>query len=79
MPREDTDIVMTHTTNESGEVTYVARFSFYDHECGRLIGFINEARKQAEERGERFYGISADIDSDGFVFIYSAGMDPIKL
>jgi hypothetical protein len=73
------DQVMTHTENENGKVTYVARFSFYESDCARLAQFMADARTVAVARGERFMGCSFDVDSDGFVTVYAAGMEPINL
>ena len=54
-------------------------FTFYPYEVGRLEQFIVEARAAAKLEGERFGGLSFDVDDDGFVTIHAAGIDSIKL
>jgi len=73
------DQVMTHTENETGAVTYVARMSLYRADVLKLEQFILDARKAAHSRGEEFSGLTIEIDSNAFGTVYAAGVEPIEL
>jgi hypothetical protein len=69
---------MTTATEELARRGAVS-VSLYEHDCAQLAGFMRAAKQKAKDRGERWRGISFDVDDDGFMFVYAAGMDPIRL
>jgi hypothetical protein len=64
---------------EKTETPIAARFTLYKNDMERLCGFNRRAREYAAATGDSFCGLSFDVDEDGFITVYAAGLEPLKL
>jgi len=57
----------------------VASASLYASDVAQVEDFILRGKIHAATRGETYQGITIDIDENGFVELFSVGLDPIRL
>jgi hypothetical protein len=54
-------------------------FSLYANDVARLVKFIDDARQYAQCNNDQFNGISVDVDKNGFVTVFAAGLAHLSL
>lgn len=65
-------------TEPTGQRTMLS-CSLYQRDAQQLVAFIASAQTYASSLGEKFSGISIDLDSDGNLTLHAVGIRPLTL